>query len=317
MEKEKTSNQDSKKKNFPPVYVIADLKSSNKQRCHFSSLFVQLIFLFIASLTTVLSSKLPFSAETVSFSYLSFIVLSMIFMLYSAFFTPEKKWYQSRALAESVNTLTWRFIMRAEPFHIDKEAEFHFRRGLHEIWDNNKMCDGRIDKSLEETSQITEWMKNVRESSFEEKKCRYCNERIQDQLSWYQQKTEFNKKRAVLFSVLSCVTYITALAVACFQCNNPKFDYPWLSESFLMAAAGLVGWTQAKRYSELASSYGLTFQDISDIKEEVGKITEEQFGDFVNDAETAFSREHTQWAARQIKITAEQIDPAAEPALKK
>lgn len=317
MEKEKINNQDSKEKKFPPVYIIADLKSSKQQRWHFFSLFVQLVFLFIASLITVLSSSasnLSFSPETVS--YLSCIVLSMICMLYSAFFKPEKEWYQSRALAESVNTLTWRFIMRAEPFHIDEQVEFHFRRSLHEIWDNNKMCDGRIDKSLEETSQITEWMKNIRKSSFEEKKCRYCNARIQDQLSWYQQKTEFNKKRAVLFSIGSAVAYGTAIGAACFQIAGATIP-PWLSEPILVLAAGLVGWTQAKRYSELASSYDLTSQDISDIKEEIDRVTEKQFGDFVNDAETAFSREHTQWAARQIKITAEQIDPAAEPALKK
>lgn len=224
-------------------------------------------------------------------------------MLYSAFLKPEKLWYESRALAEFINTLTWRFIMGAEPFHTNEHAELNFIRSLNEVCENNNMCDRKIDKTLKETSQVTEWMKKVRESRFEEKKCRYCNSRIQSQLNWYQQKTKFNKKRATLFSIGSAIAYGTAIGAACFQIAGT--DLQWLSEPILMLAAGLVGWTQAKRYSELASSYGLTSKDIQKNKEKFSSITEEQFGDFVNDAETAFSREHTQWAARQIKITAE------------
>ncbi|MCI5122942.1 MAG: DUF4231 domain-containing protein [Candidatus Electrothrix sp. AR5] len=301
---------------FPPLYVLADLKSIKQQHRHFCSLRAQLALLFTASLITVLpQDKLPFPTEILPYSYLIIIFTSMIFMSYSALLKPEKKWYESRALAESTNTLTWRFIMGAEPFdshRTDEQAEASFIGELTRICEfNDEMDDQEIDDTLKETPQVTEWMKNVRDSRFEEKKCRYCTSRIQSQLNWYQQKAEFNKKQAKLFSVLSCATYIIALVVACLQCNNSNFPLKWLSEPLLMMAAGWLGWTQAKRYSELASSYSLTSREIFSLQERMAGVTEEQFGGFVNDAETAFSREHTQWAARQIKIIAEKPDNPA------
>ncbi len=219
--------------------------------------------------------------------------------------------------------MTWRFIMGAEPFnshYTDEQVESHFIGELNRIWELNEMGDKEIDDTLKKTPQVTEWMKNVRDSSFKEKKCYYCNTRIQSQLNWYQQKAAFNKKQATLFSRCSRAAYLLAMAVACLQLIDSSYPIPnwlselptWLSEPLLVIAAGLLGWTQAKKYSELASSYSLTAREISRLQKRMVDVTEEQFGDFVNDAETAFSREHTQWAARQIKITAATYASPAE-----
>lgn len=223
-------------------------------------------------------------------------------MCYSSLLKPEKIWYESRALAESANTLTWRFIMGAKPFdfHQTKEnVESNFINELKELWKLNKMNDKKIDKTLREDSQITEWMQNIRRSDFEIKKDHYLQLRIEDQLNWYEKKKEFNKKRARSFSIGSFVAYVAAIIIACLQITGTALPQ-WSSEPILMLAAGLVGWTQAKRYSELASSYALTSREISDIKDDIDKITKEQFSNFVNNSERAFSREHTQWTARRL-----------------
>ena len=318
MRKEETHSQDSRKKKFPPVYVLASAKSGKQQSRHFWLLRIQFISLFIASAITVFSSSDPTYFRIASAGYLIFVTLSLAALCCSIRKRkePEKLWYESRALTESVKTMTWRFIMGAEPFnfpHTDEQLESHFTGELNRIWELNEMGDKEIDDTLKETPQVTEWMKNVRDSSFKEKKCRYCNTRIQSQLNWYQQKAEFNKKRATLFSRFSGAAYLLAMSVACLQLIDLSYHIPnwlselpkWLSEPLLVMAAGLLGWTQAKKYSELASSYSLTAREISRLQKRMAAVTEEQFGGFVNDAETAFSREHTQWAARQIKITAE------------
>ncbi|EKA6789224.1 SLATT domain-containing protein, partial [Salmonella enterica] len=65
-------------------------------------------------------------------------------------------------------------------------------------------------------------------------------------------------------------------------------------------AASIVGWVQIKKYNELAVSYFLTAHEIGDIKEQFNYISSENdFLEFVNNAEKAFSREHTQWLARR------------------
>ena len=65
-------------------------------------------------------------------------------------------------------------------------------------------------------------------------------------------------------------------------------------------AAGILSWIQAKRFTELSASYALTAHEIGFINEKSATIqSEEDFSKFVGDAENAFSREHTQWAARR------------------
>jgi hypothetical protein len=57
---------------------------------------------------------------------------------------------------------------------------------------------------------------------------------------------------------------------------------------------------QIKKFSELSSAYSLTAHEIGIIEDRIDEAdTEDEFSDFVNEAELAFSREHTQWLARQ------------------
>jgi len=65
-------------------------------------------------------------------------------------------------------------------------------------------------------------------------------------------------------------------------------------------ASSLLSWIQAKRFTELSASYALTAHEIGFINEQIATInSEDDFSKFVGDAENAFSREHTQWAARR------------------
>ena len=74
----------------------------------------------------------------------------------------------------------------------------------------------------------------------------------------------------------------------------------WPTDVFVAASASLLSWMQAKRFSELASSYALAAHEIGLIRENsLQPIDDEDFSMFVGDAENAFSREHTQWVARK------------------
>jgi hypothetical protein len=73
-----------------------------------------------------------------------------------------------------------------------------------------------------------------------------------------------------------------------------------ITEPLLVGASAALSWSQAKRFRELGNAYGLTVHEISLIREESGRIkTEDDFSEFVNNSENAFSREHTQWVARR------------------
>ena len=67
-----------------------------------------------------------------------------------------------------------------------------------------------------------------------------------------------------------------------------------------MAASSVLTWLQAKKHNEQSASYALAAHEISLVSgEAVGISSEMDLSDYVVNAETAFSREHTQWAARK------------------
>ena len=93
--------------------------------------------------------------------------------------------------------------------------------------------------------------------------------------------------------------YAVAIILALIRVEYPNWEL-WPIEPVIILASSFVGWTQIKKFNELASSYTLTAHEIGIIQNRIGEIDEEEdFSEFVNDAEQAFSREHTQWVARQ------------------
>ena len=83
-----------------------------------------------------------------------------------------------------------------------------------------------------------------------------------------------------------------------YRIKDPSASVP--VEVIATAAGAVLTWLQAKKHSELNSSYGLTAHEIVLIKGEALSVkTEKELSEFVVNSESAFSREHTQWAARK------------------
>jgi hypothetical protein len=59
---------------------------------------------------------------------------------------------------------------------------------------------------------------------------------------------------------------------------------------------------EVKKFNELGAAYTVTAHEIGFIEPKLDAVhSEKDFSDFINDAELAFSREHTLWIARQSK----------------
>jgi hypothetical protein len=235
--------------------------------------------------------------------YFTCVLLAAVTLLVSVLRPPEKDWYVARALAESVKTLAWRFVMGSEPFGLSQrkgDAELKFSAYLSQLINMHRGNAEALLHGISHGSQITDEMRRVRALPFEQRRDFYLDARIKNQLGWYSQRSILNKKRAALLSWFCILVYGAGITVAAVQIVRPLEDFDWVSEPILVLAAGLLGWIQAKRYSELASSYNLAVHEISKIQANIAQVaTPEQLAQFVNDSETAFSREHTQWVARQ------------------
>lgn len=283
---------------YPALYLAANASSKSGQQRFLAMLICEYCLLVLAA---VLSMNLSNSVTyNVAGAAVFFILLTLL--LVRSLMSLDRDWYNGRAIAESIKTLAWKFMMQAPPFSIGQgaaSAEVVFVKLLHQILNSNKELGKIFRGQIEAGDQITEKMKTIRAESLENRKAFYGEKRIDDQLGWYAKKAKWNGRRFVLFIALLCIVYTIAGISALIKIRYPDFAF-YPTEPLIAVAGGIIGWIQIKRFNELSAAYTLTAHEISLTKATSGSAdTEEKFAEHVNDAELAFSREHTQWIARQ------------------
>ncbi len=277
---------------YPALYKSASIASKNAQRNYYFGIAFILLSLLLASIFSLFSGSCKIFA-ILSTCSLSLAPLVSLFLIVKRF---DKTWYTARSIAETIKTITWRYMTRAQPYNKD-DANDLFRTSLRKILRENKECCKHFPPA--QTDQITEYMSTVRSSSLSNRRALYLNERIENQREWYKGNVNYNKKRATIWVILMVVFQIGAIIFSVLKIYHQNWDY-LPTEIFAAAAASVLAWIQAKRFQELSTSYAITTHDISIVKSEYSEIiSEQQFSDFVGDAESAFSREHTQWRARR------------------
>lgn len=214
----------------------------------------------------------------------------------------EAIWYRTRAVAESVKTSTWRFMMRAEPFDSglsQEAAETGFRTLLRRILADHAHLSEHFGADAATGESITAGMLQVRAEPLEERKAFYTRFRIDEQRAWYAGKsaTNLSAGRQWLAGLIVCQAIAIGLVLL-------RIDYPqledWAVETFAVSAACILTWIQLKRFRELGAAYGLTAHEIGILRGDIEVARDERrFSSFVGDTENAFSREHTQWVARK------------------
>ena len=191
-------------------------------------------------------------------------------------------------------------MMHAEPFDEGKNlARQQFRDQLHELFNVNRTSAEKIDERWSDEDQITAAMESIYSLSVADRIAIYLDGRIKNQRRWYDQKARWNRSRAIFWLTLGACAYIVAIALSMVRVRFPEWQF-WPIDPILVIATSIIGWTQIKRYSELTTAYKLTAQEIGLISPKLNGVdTEIELSKFVNEAEQAFSREHTMWTARQ------------------
>ena len=280
---------------FPGSYQSADKISGDAQRHFFSALLGNLALLVMAAVVSVINYPHWASAAAQVVLLLGALASSV----YLAWKRPERDWYSCRAVAESIKTMTWRYVSRAEPF--DKSEAEDSKLLLERLTEVVRQNPGVSEKSISHISAppITAAMKRLREGDFLARRDTYIDFRVNDQLEWYKRKAQFNANAAKWFFTALILANVFAVLCAVIKIANLQFQY-FPTDVLIAIAAGLLTWMQAKRFTELSASYALTANEIALILAEAEFIEDDEgLSKFVGDAENAFSREHTQWEARK------------------
>ena len=140
---------------YPAIYGSANTTSMKSQKYFFCALFLNLVALVIAAALSV------WNQPDIAFSYAQILVLlvSLGCVIYIGAQQPQKIWYGTRAIAESVKTITWRYMMRAEPYDLgNNQAKQRLANDLHDILSENKDIFKHAIHLGNITQQVTSFM---------------------------------------------------------------------------------------------------------------------------------------------------------------
>lgn len=193
--------------------------------------------------------------------------------------------------------------MRAQPYGDIENKEIvskEFISDLRVILKQNMSLSNILPPDAGTRAPISEVMLAIRELDVLDRLKIYKSQRIDNQANWYASKSILNKKQSKRLFIASVLLHLIAISLLAFRIKEPTANLP--IEVIATCAAAVLTWLQAKKHNELQSSYALTAHEIVLIKGESASVTTEaELADFVFNSETAFSREHTQWAARKVE----------------
>ena len=282
---------------LPGLYQSADQASLHAQSVHFNSLRLYLGLLILAAFVSFAWSDNEWGALISAILFL--ITLGILIFLRVK--RPDDTWYNGRAVAESVKTRAWRWVMRAEPYEDSENIEIvskQFISDLKAILEQNRSLSDSLPSESGVKDPISQIMREVRALSVEDRLKIYTEQRIQDQATWYSKKSQFNKHRAKQWFWASVMLHGIAILMLLLRIKDSTLQLP--IEVTATAAGAVLTWLQAKKYNELNSAYALTAHEIVLIKGDALSVNNEKMlSEFVKDSENAFSREHTQWVARK------------------
>jgi hypothetical protein len=292
-----TEEMQMEESDYPALYNAADHASLVAQSYYFNALRIYLILLVGAALVSFRWPTDVYGAITSAALFL--ITLGILVWLKVQ--KPEDTWYNGRAVAESVKTRTWRWMMKAEPYNKDiseDQAQRELLSDLKAILDQNRSLSSSLEWHPDLGEAISEKMLSIRMLPWQERLSIYKTDRIDNQSTWYSKKSQFNKRRARQWFTVSILFHSVAVLMLLFRIKEPATSLP--IEAVAAAASAVLTWVQARKYSELNSSYALAAHEIVLIKGEAVAIHDEShLSEFVINSESAFSREHTQWTARK------------------
>jgi hypothetical protein len=131
---------------LPGLYQSADAASLDAQSIYFCALKSYLFLLIVASLVS-------FAWPTDSYGAMASAGLFLItlgILIYLRVNRPDDIWYNGRAVAESVKTRAWRWVMRAEPYEDTENIEIvskQFINDLKAILNQNRSLSKAMEPS--------------------------------------------------------------------------------------------------------------------------------------------------------------------------
>ncbi|WP_071889770.1 DUF4231 domain-containing protein [Hymenobacter sp. PAMC 26628] len=283
---------------YPALYQSANNASSDAQTLHLRTTYSYLILMVVGALFAAYSAK----STAVTIISAVFFMTTLGISLLSEWKRHDKVWYKGRAVAESIKTRSWRYMMNAEPYSVTDppiKAQHEFCNDLAEILSQNNTLSEFMGNGAVSYDAVTDKMKWVRNLDTPTRLAVYKEHRIEEQRLWYSKKSVENRIMGKRWFRVMVILHSLAIILLLVQIGYPKLSNLPI-EAIIVGATGVLTWIQVKRYQDNSTVYAFTAHEIVLIRQKSdGITTDKELSDFVKDAENAFSREHTMWVARK------------------
>lgn len=284
---------------YPSLFTSADNYSIKSQK-YFLCLnkWVLIVLVISMAITSITQDKWAIWASS------SLLIISAVLSTIMLLWKFEKGWYEGRAIAESIKTLCWKYMCGAKPFHKNmeqKEAENRLLKNFKNIIGQRKDFFQLIGSDFAKHEQLPSELTKIRFTDIQNRIHIYKTKRLEKQKQWYSDKVDENKKWTKISFVVIIVSQLLAI-VSLILSIKLEWNF-YIAPILIVISTSFIAWLQLKRYQELSQSYLITATELSLIKSKINQIeTEEELSEFIDDAETAISREHTLWLARRDNI---------------
>ena len=277
---------------LPGYWKSADSSSQRNQRITLWAARIRNGGLILAAAAAVWASQT--SSSIPRWLAIAGFTTALIAEVFDYALNPTQKWYQGRALAESCKTLAWRFAVGGSPFPTQTTSE-----------DAEILLTERIVEASSEAwsdvavpmagAMVTEQMRGLRTSKFEERRAAYLEGRIEDQQTWYADKANECERKSRYWKAVLIFGEILALVWSIACAANPGL---WNATGLLTTVIGCgSAWVSLKQFDNLSTAYTAASHELMHIASKLRVADENEWAIAVDDAEEAISREHTLWLA--------------------
>lgn len=284
---------------YPEMHKLADDASNRAQSVYLWLNIVQIILLCAAAL---ISGVNPLRADNqrevaVLVCVVMFVSLGVWMALQVGRF--EVRWFKCRAFAENSKSVVWKYVM-AEPYGCEPK-ELLFLKEWQSLKERLPELQREFAIAASSIDLVTPWMREISALPIKDKADCYRRLRLNDQLKWYAGNSAKNRARQSAWFWTIFALQCVIIAIACIQAYLLwKVNLVGFTVS---AVAGMLAWTQTKRFSDLATTYAIAAEDLTEIATKYSIVeTQDMLNAMVGDVEDAVSREHSMWLARRAAV---------------
>jgi hypothetical protein len=284
---------------YPSLLKAADAGSGSAQKMHFLLLRTELVLLGVGA---------AFSVAAVWCGNKEIAAWIAAALLFTSFFISwinkarryERKWFDCRAVAESVKSLTWRYVTKADPFEklADDQAARAFVASIGKARAERETSKAALAaQPVQDLEIITARMHQIRMATARERAKVYFRDRLQHQQAWYGQRaTAAAQSESRWFwttSILQAVTMVAAVYVAASKATVSPLSV------LTTVVAGATAWARAKRFGDLAQSYRVAEHELAALRGQEPSVDDDAaVAKWVEEVELLISREHMMWFAK-------------------